>query len=163
MKESYKNLRDHLLTNIAGLQEVDLYNGQYDNGDTITTPAIYIEYLPISWQDAGKNTQTATVTIRLHIVQINYASTRGTVDNAEEFTALDYLDFIQSTHQLLQGWQMDNSGPLVRTISEQDSNHDAILIDKVQYNFEYHDTSTDPERDYVPVTPSLVITHPIQG
>lgn len=161
MKEIYILLRDRVMAALPDVQEVDLYAGQYLNEATTITPAIYFEFLPTSWSNLGKNTQAGLVTVRVHIVQTSFASTRATTGYEQEFTALDYLDFVQNLHLALQGFEI-NGQPLNRNLSEPDINQESTLVEKVNYTFEYHDETTDPEINWVQVSPLLTINHPIE-
>ncbi len=163
MKEIYTSLCTRLFDKVTALKVVDMYNGQYTTGDTLDTPAVYIEFVITEWADVGNNSQEGQAIIKLHLCWQNLAATEATYETPLPGAGpLEFLDFVESVHKALQGYAPDNCSPMARTLTEQDTDHADIIVWKNTYQCTYTDETTNPENDMVEVSPALVITHPIQ-
>jgi hypothetical protein len=163
MKAIYTSLCKRLFEQVTGLTVVDLYNGQYENGETISAPAIYIEFLATQWEDVGNNCQEGDVPVRLHVCYSNLSHTEAAYENPEPISAaLEFLDFVETVHIAVQGFEPDNSGPLGRTTTEPDTNNvEGLYVWRQVYTCKYLDESTNPENKQIQITPGLKVTHPI--
>lgn len=151
---------------VPDIKHIDLFNQQYNMpGEELpfNTPAVFIEYLNTNWMDGSAGIQTGNSAIRVHIVMSNYNDTCN-IDELDDTTIdnrLNHYAITKAVHQALQYFEGCCFTGLLRSISEYDSNHDQILIEKVTYTFSECDDSAYAYRSYTQVTPELEIVRGI--
>jgi hypothetical protein len=111
------------IKNLLDAEKVDykhyeLFNNQPLNSAIINLyPAIYIEILPIEWDQRTYNIQESTATIRLHIVNEIYSSFDS--DDANIDKSLDHLNFLTEVYKALSLKSSDSSNiPQLEEVEE---------------------------------------------
>jgi len=105
--------------------------------EPFSTPAVFIEFDPISWQTLGNKNQEAMATIRLHIVTQWHANTADNVAAEFRTPALAYLDAPSRVLKAMQGLviqptaTMRCSNTWTRTQSIVNHNHEKY-VDSVE-------------------------------
>lgn len=105
-KLAYLALKNRLLTgDPLGLKAVDWYTNQQinaDNGQTILTPSLLIEFVPVLWRGAAERIQQATINFRTYLVLDR--DTDRTSDDPAHVANMADLDTNQAVYERLQGW-----------------------------------------------------------
>lgn len=97
----------------------------------IRTPAVFIEFLPITWQQLGNRAKRADVQVRLHIV----TATMAPINSQFTDEALYRFRLIQAIELALVGMTGDaddrglSFGHCTHTESSTDHNHEQVCID----------------------------------
>lgn len=138
-KHTFKALQDKLNTDIITLRMVDLWNEEIDmyrEELPILMPAVFIEFLPTTWNTIGNSsTQHGYTTFKIHVVQ-NIITDTASVDGNNLPTQADTLlrfDLLQQVHECLQQFATPYFEQLDRVASYLDHNHDGIINDIIEY------------------------------
>ncbi|MDY0324491.1 MAG: hypothetical protein RBR24_10830 [Candidatus Carbobacillus sp.] len=106
----------------------DLWNQQVDFLEKETPfayPAIFIEFLPITWTKMGMNKQAADVTVKIHIVSRWYNNTADY--NPQHLDALEYLELPDIVNNAITNFAPTAGNRFMRTASTINHNHETIL------------------------------------
>jgi hypothetical protein len=162
-KQLYLDIKNQLKTieNEKGEQlfkHFDLWNRQVEFIELETpfeVPAIFVEFLPISWQTIGNRVQQCELTVRLHIVTEWYA---GTADySPTELQALEFLDILDRLVAKMQNFNTTYMNGWMRTRSITNHNHERYVDNVEEYTCNLRDISA--VQTYVPVSVQPVITN----
>ena len=132
-KEIYLAIIDKLKTivdadGIPKLKHFDLWNMNVEYIDQETVwemPAVFIEFAPIQWKEAGNGCQQANVTIALHIATpYEGGASDGSVLQSD---ALSYFELLDEIHKALYGLKGSGFGALKRVSSQTNHNHEEII------------------------------------
>ncbi|MDR1846743.1 MAG: hypothetical protein LBR17_01315 [Bacteroidales bacterium] len=110
----------------------DLWNNSIafmEKETPMALPAIFIEFLPVTWQTLGLNLQQATMQFRVHIITRWYSQTHDS--SPDEDSQLDYLDYPDILFKNLQGKSVMNGIMFDRLTSQTDHNH-ATLVNTIE-------------------------------
>jgi hypothetical protein len=116
----FPQLCDHLRTAVPALGTIDLDMAQldYENGEPIQYPAVYIDLEGVSWKDLGAGIQTGQATLRFTVAtEVSEESYQGADGRP---AMLERLLVVQQVHAALQHHQGDGYNPLVRTMYRRD-------------------------------------------
>jgi hypothetical protein len=116
----FPQLCDHLRAAVPALGTIDLDMAQldYENGEPIQYPAVYIDLEGVSWRDLGAGIQTGQATLRFTVAtEVSEESHQGADGRA---AMLERLLVVQQVHAALQHHQGDGYNALVRTSYRRD-------------------------------------------
>jgi hypothetical protein len=120
----------------------DLWNQQVEFIQQETPfycPAIFVEFMPMTWKTIGNKVQDTELTTRLHIVTDWNAPTADGASTEQQ--ALEFLDIIDHVAQALQGFNATNTGRWMRTQSITNHNHEALVDNVEEYICNLRDSS----------------------
>ena len=110
------------------IKHFDLWNMNVEYIDQETVwdmPAVFIEFAPIQWKEAGNGVQQANATVVLHIATA-YQGTSA--DGAySQSDALEYFQLLDKIHKALYGLKGEGFGALKRVSSQTNHNHAEII------------------------------------
>lgn len=91
-------------------------------------PAVFIEFLPFTWDTHGQNVQRAEITFRLHIVSkwLKHTAEYG----PDQADAISYLDIPEQVYAIMQGNYAGASNGFIRTTSTINHNH-TVYVDSI--------------------------------
>jgi hypothetical protein len=118
----------------ALLKHFDLWNQQVafiEEETPFNCPAVFIEILPILWQQMGGEYQQSEVTIRLHLVTQWFSQTAK--NNPRQNTALDYLDLSGKVFDAMHKFSVANSNQFTRVKSIINHNHERYVDSIEEY------------------------------
>ncbi len=120
--------------NLPLIKHFDLWNQnvQFMEEETpFTTPAVFVEFLPIQWESHGLKVQRAELVFRLHVV------TRWMLHTAfngpDQDTAVSYLDIPENIYAKMQYNSAGSSNGFVRTNSVINHNHGSYVDSVEEY------------------------------
>lgn len=157
--------RLELITDEAGtkiIKHIDLWNNQFDadQAQPTTFPAVYLQFMPISWQTTGRHKQMATVNFTLHIA--NTTKTRSEFNQQFTDRFLAHLELLDIIHKWITGFNSsldpdheDFFGSMSRTASTHDHFHGDILVHQESFICNVKDTSAMIEQ--IKTSATLVI------
>ena len=132
-KEIYLAIIERLKTivdanDVQKIKHYDLWNMNVEYIDQETVwdmPAVFVEFAPIQWKEAGNGCQQATVTIALHIATpYEGAAADGSIAQSD---ALGYFELLDNIHKALYGLKGSGFGALKRVSSQTNHNHEEII------------------------------------
>lgn len=132
-KEIYLAIIEQLKTIVDGagidkIKHYDLWNMNVEYIDQETAwdmPAVFIEFAPIQWKEAGNGCQQATVTIALHIATpYEGGAADGSIAQSD---ALGYFELLDDIHRALYGLKGIGFSALKRVSSQTNHNHEEII------------------------------------
>lgn len=132
-KEIYLAIIERLKTIVDGagtakIKHYDLWNMNVEYIDQETVwdmPAVFVEFAPIQWKEAGNGCQQATVTIALHIATpYEGAAADGSIAQSD---ALGYFELLDDIHKALYGLKGSGFNALKRVSSQTNHNHEEII------------------------------------
>ena len=154
IKTILKNIKDN--NGLPLIRHYDLWNQNVEfieQDSPFLRPAVFVEFLPHPWDTIMNRVQTATITIRLHIVTDCYAQTADY--SPGETQALDYLDLPDKIFAAMQSNAASNSNGFMRTNSIPNHNHETIIDQVEEYTTLINDLSAVPAQKAVNVTPVI--------
>ncbi len=104
LKEVYKAIKKAIGDQIDGINDLDWYLGQYDqDGDNTlyTTPAVYIEFQPMDWEQLKVGVQACNLMVSIHAVNASLYDTDQRILDA----ASNHLELENSVYRALQGFR----------------------------------------------------------
>lgn len=146
MKATYLDLITRLKTHTSTTGKIawyDLWNNQpnnMDKEDPFPYPAVFFDFGTINWREVQYGVQEGDCTLRIIVVQDDYANSDDSSNN--QASALSVLDLLQDINKALNGYSSTHLRRLVRTASTIDSDHDASRIDIIEYQCTMLDCST---------------------
>lgn len=155
----YVSIQDRLM-NIAGkdnkplFKHFDLWNNNVNFIEQETpfeTPAVFVEFAPIQWNQMGLNKQNADLTIRLHCVTRWFANTAKY--NPKQDDALGYLDIPELVNAALYSLAPDGGNRLMRIRSIVNHNHEQYVDTVEEYICNIIDASAVKQYTAVEVVP----------
>ncbi len=163
-KQLYLDIVNHLKTikdenGIQLFQHFDLWNRQVDFLEEETPfnlPAVFIEFLPHSWQTLGNRKQCADLTIRLHIVTPWFSDTADYVPDEFQQQAVCYLDTIDKVVAAMQNFAPSNSNQWMRTQSIPNHDHGRYVDSIEEYICNIVDTSAVQHKQQVSLSPVIL-------
>jgi hypothetical protein len=100
-------LKQRLEQEVPGLKETDWYMRQYaesGKGTLYTTPACYIEFLPVDPETmGGGKIQQAVIRFRIHTVTTNLHDNHKRIHDPN--AAINHLDYVDMAFAALQGFR----------------------------------------------------------
>jgi hypothetical protein len=114
------------------IKHFDLWNKQVafiEEETPFLTPAVFLEILPIKWDQLGGNLQQAVVTIKLHIVTQWFSQTAK--NNPNQADAIKYLALPQQVFDVMNKFTIEGSNQFVCTDSVPNHNHERY-VDSVE-------------------------------
>jgi hypothetical protein len=124
------------------IKHLDIWNNnlQYiEQEPPFPTPALFLQFQPITWEIRSKGLRAADVAVTLHVVTSNIAPSNH--KSQYETKAFEFLDLLDAINANLYGLKGDFFRNLVSTTSSTDHDH-AELIDSLEtYNVQVTDTS----------------------
>jgi hypothetical protein len=136
LNDNFLAIQEHISSKLINIATIDLWNEQpsFDQEELpIITPAVYVEYSPITWNritDARHGTGTLT----LHLIRDNVSDSytiKGD-ESPNKTTALLRFATMQALQYIMEGWRHATCKPLELIGTSTDHNHDGLI----------HDTST---------------------
>lgn len=112
----------------ALVKHFDLWNQQVafiEEETPFLRPAVFLEILPIKWDQLGGNLQQAVVTFKLHIVTEWFAQTAK--NNPNQATAIQYLAMPQKIFDAMNKFTVTGSNQFVCTESIPNHNHERFV------------------------------------
>lgn len=155
-RQLYLNIKDCLKAILkadktAVFKHFDLWNQQVDfleQDSPFQFPAIFIEFLPVTWNKMGYNKQNADIIVRVHIVSRWLSNTADY--NPQSYEALEYLELADIVNHALTNFAAVAGNRFMRTRSEINHNHEGILDSIEEFTCNVIDTSGCP--NYVAVS-----------
>lgn len=132
----------------AALGTIDVFSNQFseESTDTLTYPAILLEFAEIAYTQQGKNSQQGRLLLRLHVAQ-------NLTDHAERKTkGLAYLDFV---HKALHGHKGTLHNGLMRMRSVPGTGTGDVMVNTMEYVARIWDNSADPTLQWTEVQVDL--------
>jgi hypothetical protein len=120
----------------------DLWNRQVEFIEQETPfqcPAVFVEFSPMQWKTIGNRVQDAQLTTRLHIVTDWYAQTADYSPTEEQ--ALEFLDVIDRTVAVMQGFTASETNGWMRSLSITNHDHERYVDNVEEYICNLRDTS----------------------
>ncbi len=148
-----------MITKYGRTDYIARYTTQFEDDASegaIPKPAIAIGF-NADWTNKTNNQQTGEMIISIFIAYATIADPNyfeGT--NAE---ALKRDEFWQDVQTALQGLDLGAAGKLQRVRDQEDSNHDHVTIDRIDYLTIVHDELADPSLQYIEITPDWKIIY----
>lgn len=158
MKTQYNDLAELIKTQMPEVRHIDLYRGQYLNTADYCawdTPAVFIEFQPIQWQNLGQNCQQGILMPSFHLVIGNLAATRH--QDTPEPDALDFLSLIDKLHTALQGCIISQCNELMRDRTDFDQSFDQLYVCRLSYRCLIDDYQTHLKRKYIETTATVKV------
>ena len=140
IKDFYTDLKTQIET-VTEVKTVRLFNDQFNQHSTESAwayPAVFIEFLDITWETTQLANQQGSVTVRLH---------QGFESYQDEDT--DILDTLELINKAVHGYQGASFTALQRTNDDQDTNHDQVIIWRTDYITDLVDCSATVKKDLV--------------
>ena len=110
------------------IKHFDLWNMNVEYIDQETVwemPAVFVEFAPIQWKEAGGGAQQATLSIALHIATpYKGASADGAHTQSD---ALEYFELLGKINKSLYGLRGEGYMALKRVASQTNHNHAEII------------------------------------
>lgn len=130
MRKKIYTFIEGLLKTIDGqpIKHIDIWNNQIafiEEEPPFATPAVFIEFMPIRWEDVGGGIYEADVSVKLHVVTDSRVSKWS-----DAISVFDLIDKILDTLSYV-GSVSDGIGHFVRTESVTDS-----LFGELMHNVE---------------------------
>lgn len=139
-KEIYLAITNRIKAKGLIIKHFDLWNENIfqaiTTGKPFPTPAIFIEFEPFDWKQAGQRVKHADVYIKLHIVTVSRGETRVGCHTLE--SELKYLDLVEDITSVLPGLSGSCFNALVHTGTVPNHNHEN-LVDNIE-RFKTHVT-----------------------
>lgn len=110
------------------IEHFDFWNQQVnfiEEETPFNTPAVFLEILPIKWDQLGGTLQQAVVTIRLHIVTQWFAQTAKY--NPNQAKAIEYLALPGKVFDAMNKFSITGSNQFVCTDSVPNHNHERYV------------------------------------
>lgn len=133
---------------IPDVEEIDYYLGQYEQGERgsvlYTEEALFIEFLPISWETLRNKVQKAVLTFRIHAVS---ACVYDDEDRILGTGVLDHMGLVSQVFQQLQNFRIiEPSGQvilesIVRVQEEPNHDLDVVIATVQEFNATMFDYS----------------------
>lgn len=157
-KQLYLDIKEALKSIENNSEQVfkhfDLWNKQVqfiEQETPFQTPAVFIEFDTINWNQMGMRQQNADVTVRLHVVTKWYGKT---ADNSPiELNALKYLDLPDLINHKLMNYSPSSGNTFMRFQSIINHDHEKYLDSIEVYKCNVQDTSARNQYSQVSVTP----------
>ena len=155
IKQTFIEVRD-LLKSIEKIKTVRFWNNQIDKDDAENAynyPAVFIEFSSVDWVSEKYKTQKGDTVIILHVCTEEYNT-----ENVDELDVMvQTLDLVTEIKSVIQNYTSDTvAEPLNRTNSEQDTDHDNIIVWRESYRATINDIDGNTEEDKV-IIPSGTI------
>lgn len=152
--KSYTDLAERLRLKVPGIKTIDLYNGQYDDPaqhNAYTCPAVFIEWLPVEWQDMPAGVQQGAGGFRIHCVVNTLRETRNIdrLSPPQQSQHTAHLLFPAAVHAALQGFAPHGYSPLGRVLTTPDHRYTGNIIVVHQYTAHVVDTSAYAYAQYI--------------
>lgn len=135
MKQIFLDLRDIILNIYDQKQNqiikyFDLWNRQLEflaEDSPADYPAVYLELLPIQWEDLSHGIQQGELEFKLHIVTPWFGQTYSNAPAEVSSEQLDYLNLPTIIFKTLQTATITNCNSITRTATEFDHNHEKLI------------------------------------
>lgn len=166
LKTIYNHLKAHL-AGVSSIEDVNYFLGQYDveTSDSVlyATPALYIEFDTIEWQQLAKNIQKAELRFAIHLV------TESNFDDDERIldTTPDHLGLSNEVFKKLQGHRLKQGDQiLMETIVRVSSTFDHVLMPVIVtkqeftciiFDYSAYPTTTTTTIDTITITPVIQV------
>jgi len=140
IKNRLKSVRDENGEQL--FKHFDLWNKQVEFIEQETLfqcPAVFVEFSPMQWKTIGNRVQDAQLTTRLHIVTDWYAQTADYSPTEEQ--ALEFLDVIDRTVAVMQGFTASKTNGWMRSLSITNHDHERYVDNVEEYICNLRDTS----------------------
>jgi hypothetical protein len=127
-KEIYEALEKRIQEKVSGVKQVDWFYNQYEEGEegnmVWVTPSVYLQFLPIEWQDLGSRVQSGDMTLLVHL------ATDSGYENKQRITVTEHLELDKALKNALHGWGCPLSyTPSVTNVAG--TANDGILINRL--------------------------------
>lgn len=135
------------------------YTTQFEDDSAegaIPKPALAIAF-NAEWTNKTNNQQTGEVIVSVFVAYHTVADPN--YFEASNSDALKRDEYHQDVQIALQGFDMGAAGKLQRVREQEDSNHDQITVDRIDYLTVVHDELADPSLQYIEITPEWKIIY----
>lgn len=153
-------LKEIVSANVPVFKTIDVWNRQLDpdwSGDAIKFPAVFIEYLPCTWQSMGRKIQQCdNFGARLHIVTQTVARSKD--GSLSKDKAMEHFDIIDEVYKKLHGWGGDRTyfSSLDRSGSFTDHYNNGVRDDIEEYHCVLKDDTAMPVTTRIGVTVNIM-------
>lgn len=150
--------------NVPEVAYIDLWNEQIAyiaEGAVWPTPALFVEFEEIAWQQEMQRVRRADVGIRLHIITRHvsgtgvYLHTTGDDSEVKNITpatgAVEYFNLIDRINAVMSSLVGENFTPLMLTTSTTNHNHEELVESVERYVCRARDLSSATTGNVVPV------------
>lgn len=140
----------------SAIKHFDVWNNQVRyilDELPFSLPAVFIEFLPIQWEQRSKGVRAADVRLILHVITPNRAPSANKLGREEQ--AFAFFDLLDAINANLYGLKADFFRNLVSTASATDHDHDELIDSQETYTVQLTDKSA--VRPVVKVTPAPVV------
>lgn len=154
-KQLFSAIAQRLETHATGVAYIDLWNTHLDEmegGAVWPTPAVFIEFETIEWEQLGLSLRQGDVAVRLHIVT-QAVDHNGNDERIEE--ALKRFDLIEQIQQAICGLAGEGFAPLQLTTSATNHQHDELIEDIERYVTRAQEADRFIRRNEVNITPNI--------
>lgn len=111
-----------------GVKHISLWNEQTERLTRVKafrTPAVFVEFEPIQWQQAGNRTKTADIRVRLHIVTQTLLTPED--GNKSQDAALEYIQLADDLVSAMCGLSGQDFNGFQHIESIPSHNHEQII------------------------------------
>jgi len=138
IKDFYTTLKTQIET-VTEVKTVRLWNDQFNQHSEENAwayPAVFIEFLDMTWETTQLANQQGAITVRLHQGFESYKT-----------EDLDVLDILGKIFKAVHGYQGASFSALQRTNDDQDVNHNQVIVWRTDYVTDLVDCSATVKKD----------------
>lgn len=156
-KQLYLAVVEQLKT-ITGTHQInhfDIWNNNLmyiEESEAFLTPAVFIEFEPISWRHNLQGVREAEVRFNLHVITIRNMPTSNELEYSTE--SLAFFDLLEAINKCLHGLkQVSDTGvidALTSVSSTTDNDFDELRHDIESYSCHITDLSAQPQPETIP-------------
>ena len=120
LKSFYNEIKTKLETEVPELENVRLYNSQFDNENVETAfnyPVAFIEFSAIDYVDSSQQLQDINIEMTVHVGFKSY-----------EDESVDFWDVLQNIFVSLNQYSTTTIDPLVRIREVHDLDHNNVIV-----------------------------------
>lgn len=124
------------------IQRISLWNNDLENlspNKAFRTPAVFVEFDPIVWQQLSLGVRAADIRLLIHVVTRTLATPEDGGKYQQE--ALSHLDLIEGVNVALQGLSGEAFGSLTLVETIPDHSHDTLIHETLIYTTHVVDNS----------------------
>ncbi len=146
LKTLFQAIVTQLQAEVPAIQFIDLWNDNVNNisgGAVWPTPAVFIEFEPIEWQQQGRLSRMGNVGMRLHIV--NREVKHNGADDSRIDDALLRFDLLSDINVAMQTLHGRHFTTPMATTTATNHNHAELIEDVQRYVTRLQDNAATPD------------------
>lgn len=100
--EIYRAIEKRISDKVEEVKQIDWFMDQYaasiEDGMVWITPTVFLEFMPVTWQQIGQNIQSATMQVKVHFL------TDNDYEDQKSLMMTNHLQLNKRVHKALQNW-----------------------------------------------------------